>query len=74
LTEEDRFGGYCTFDIEFGEFGLDPQVLTMSANTAAVLNTAADTIRQQTALGFAGDTTTPAVSTAFNDRFGNWPQ
>jgi hypothetical protein len=74
LTEEDRFGGYCTFDIEFGEFGLDPQVLTMSVNTMQVLSTAADTLRQQAALGLAGDSTPPSTtSTAFNDRFGNWP-
>ena len=24
LTEEDRFGGYCTFDITFVEFGTQP--------------------------------------------------
>jgi prophage DNA circulation protein len=71
LTEEDRFGGYCAFDLEFAEFGLDPQVLTSSANVQQVLNTAADTLRQQTALGMAGDNpaTPPPNSTTFNDRF-----
>jgi prophage DNA circulation protein len=70
LTEEDAKGGYCTFDIEFAEFGLDPQVLTQSANTSAVLNTAADTLRNQTALGFGGAAaSTPADNTSFNDRF-----
>jgi prophage DNA circulation protein len=75
LTEEDRFGGYCTFDIEFAEFGIDPQVLTQSVNTSQVLNTAADTIRSQAALGMAGanPSTTPSESlTTFNNRFGNW--
>jgi prophage DNA circulation protein len=71
LTEEDAKGGYCTFDIEFAEFGLDPQVLTMSVNTAAVLNTAADTLRDQTARGLAGDATAPPsiAGDTFNDRF-----
>jgi prophage DNA circulation protein len=71
LTEEERFGGYCTFDLEFAEFGLDPQVLTQSANVSQVLNTAADTLRNQTALGMAGPdpATPPADSTTFNDRF-----
>jgi hypothetical protein len=71
LTEEDAKCGYCTFDIEFAEFGIDPQVLTMSVNTAAVLNTAADTLRDQAAKGLAGDLTAPSspASDTFNDRF-----
>jgi prophage DNA circulation protein len=73
LTEEDAKGCYCTFDMEFAEFGIDPQVLTQSANTSAVLNTAADTLRNQTAAGLAGDAaaTAPADSpgNTFNDRF-----
>jgi prophage DNA circulation protein len=53
LTEEERFGGYCVFDIEFAEFGVNPQYLTPSINTAAVLNGAADLVRQQAAAGMA---------------------
>jgi prophage DNA circulation protein len=71
MTEEDRFGGYCTFDIEFAEFGLPPQYLTPSQNTNAVLNSAADTLRQQTQRGLAGPDP-PAENLTFNDRFGNW--
>jgi prophage DNA circulation protein len=71
LTEEDRFGGYCAFDMEFAEFGLDPQVLTSSANVSQVLNTAADTLRDQTARGMAGPNpaTPPPGTTTFSDRF-----
>lgn len=71
LTEEDRFGGYCTFDMEFAEYGLPPQYLTASQNTASVLNTAADTLRAQTAAGMAGPNP-PQENTTFNDRFGSF--
>jgi prophage DNA circulation protein len=71
LSEEDRFGGYCTFDIEFTEFGLPPQYLTPSQNTNTVLTSAADTLRKQIAAGMAGPNP-PQESTTFNDRFGNW--
>ena len=54
LTEEEKFGGYCTFDIDFAEYGLPPQYLTPSINTAAVLNTAKDVIRAMVAAGKAG--------------------
>jgi prophage DNA circulation protein len=57
LSEEDRFGGYCTFDIEFAEYGLPPQFLTPSQNTNTVLNSAADTVNTQNELGL-GDPTT----------------
>jgi prophage DNA circulation protein len=53
-SEEERFGGYCLFDIEFVEFGVPPQYLTPSINTAAVLNSAADALRAQAAAGMAG--------------------
>jgi prophage DNA circulation protein len=84
MTEEEKLGGYCTFDIDFSEFGLPPQYLTPTQNTNTVLNTAADTLRQQTQAGMAGPdapTQSPAsqlaegiipLSTTFNDRFGNW--
>jgi len=54
MTEEERFGGYCVFDIDFSEFGVPPQYLTNSINTAAVLAGAADVMRKQAAAGAAG--------------------
>jgi prophage DNA circulation protein len=76
LIEEEKLGGYCVFDMEFAEFGLDPQQLTQSANTSQVLNTAADTLRNQAARGMAGpDASVPIPQDpTFNDRFGNWGQ
>jgi len=59
LAEEERFGGYCVFDIEFYEYGLPPQVLSLSQNTIYALNNAADIVRNQAAsdinkMGLAG--------------------
>lgn len=54
LTEEQRFGGYCTFDIDFAEFGVPPQVLTPSLNTLAAMTTAAQTVLAQAAAGKLG--------------------
>ena len=71
LSEEERFGGYCTFDIEFSEYGLPPQYLTPSQNTNTAMNTAADTVRAQAAAGMAGPNP-PPESLTFNDRFGTW--
>jgi prophage DNA circulation protein len=71
LTEEERFGGYCSFDIEFAEFGVPPQYLVPSQNSNTVLNSAADTLRQQTEAGMAGPNP-PQQNATFNDRFGNW--
>jgi prophage DNA circulation protein len=61
LTEEQKFGGYCTFDIDFVEFGVPPQYLTNSLSTGALLNTAADTLRQQIAAGKAGPIPVPGA-------------
>lgn len=44
LTEEEKLGGYCLFDIEFAEFGLPPQYLTTSANTQGLVNSMADSV------------------------------
>jgi prophage DNA circulation protein len=81
LSEEERFGGYCTFDIEFAEYGIPPQFLTQSQNTNAALNGAADALRGQIAAGQAGpnppqeNATTPAPqSNTFVERFRSWPQ
>jgi prophage DNA circulation protein len=73
MTEEERFGGYCTFDIEFSEYGLPPQYLLPSQNTNTVLDSAADTLRQQAAAGMAGPNP-PPEDTTFADRFGNMGQ
>jgi prophage DNA circulation protein len=73
LTEEERFGGYCTFDIDFAEYGVPPQYLTPSQNTNTALNTAADTLRSQITAGATGPNA-PQENTTFQDRFGNWKQ
>lgn len=47
LTEEERFGGYCVFDMTFMEFGLDPALAAPTIATAnAILQSNAD-LRQQ---------------------------
>ncbi|TYL87444.1 DNA circularization N-terminal domain-containing protein [Bradyrhizobium cytisi] len=46
MSEEERFGGYCTFDMTFQEFGLDPQQVPGIA-TAAVLAQASKALRGQ---------------------------
>lgn len=48
LNEEERFGGYCTMDITFQEYGVDPLFYTAPSNTASSLNSAAGALRQQT--------------------------
>ncbi|HEY2243456.1 MAG TPA: DNA circularization N-terminal domain-containing protein [Xanthobacteraceae bacterium] len=47
LTEEQKFGGYCTFDIEFAEAGFPPQYF--STNTPQTVNSAASTVQQNAA-------------------------
>ncbi|HEY7417292.1 MAG TPA: DNA circularization N-terminal domain-containing protein [Ktedonobacteraceae bacterium] len=47
LTEEDKFGGYCTFDMTFTEQGIDPQQISASNDTAGLLNNTADAMRDQ---------------------------
>jgi prophage DNA circulation protein len=37
LTEEEKFGGYCTIDMTFQEYGVDPLLMVAPPNTAAVL-------------------------------------
>lgn len=37
LTEEERFGGYCVFDMSFQEFGLDPSVAAPTQATQVAL-------------------------------------
>lgn len=49
LTEEEKFGGYCTFDIDFVEFGVSPQILVPAMNTLLAMQTAAATVLAQAA-------------------------
>lgn len=45
LTEEDRFGGYCTFDMSFVEFGLAPG--TAPTATDQVVQSQSSKLKQQ---------------------------
>jgi prophage DNA circulation protein len=37
LTEEEKFGGYCTIDMTFQEYGVDPLLMVAPPSTSAVL-------------------------------------
>jgi hypothetical protein len=45
LTEEERFGGYCTFDMSFVEYGIKPTA--QGVNTAAATIVASETLKQR---------------------------
>jgi prophage DNA circulation protein len=47
MTEEERFGGYCSFDITFLEYGIDPSVDPASIATATAVGAAANAVRAQ---------------------------
>jgi len=47
MSEEERFGGYCVFDMTFLEYGLDPSMLSPSVATDAVIGQAADALGAQ---------------------------
>jgi prophage DNA circulation protein len=47
MSEEERFGGYCVFDITFQEYGLDPQQLAPSTATASAITGASEALRSQ---------------------------
>jgi prophage DNA circulation protein len=47
LTEEEKFGGYCTFDMTFQEYGVDPLLMIAPPNTAQVLQGIAAQLRSQ---------------------------
>ena len=61
LTEEDRFGGFCVFDIEFVEYGLPPQFLVPSENANNALANAGDTLMDQASRGLTGPTPIPGM-------------
>ena len=48
LTEEERFGGYCVFDMTFTEQGVDPSVYVPTADTAGLVNDASQALRSET--------------------------
>jgi hypothetical protein len=47
LTEEERFGGYCVFDMTFTEQGVDPSVYAPAADTTGLVNDASQALRDQ---------------------------
>jgi prophage DNA circulation protein len=74
ITEEEKFGGYCTFDIEFVEAGVRPLVSTNPQNTRAVLNAAADALRAAAAAGMdisQANATKEGLEEAWK-KFGRW--
>ena len=47
LTEEERFGGFCIFDMQFMEYGIDPSIAVPTQATAASLVQQAEATRAQ---------------------------
>jgi prophage DNA circulation protein len=47
VNEEERFGGYCTIDMTFQEYGVDPSTPTSTVDTATVVNNASQALTNQ---------------------------
>lgn len=47
LTEENQRGGYCTFDMTFMEYGVDPQQIEPNDDTRGKLNDAAEGVVEE---------------------------
>ncbi|SIO49864.1 DNA circularisation protein N-terminus [Bradyrhizobium erythrophlei] len=47
VTEEERFGGYCTIDMTFQEYGLDPSLAAPSVATATAVADTAQAVESQ---------------------------
>lgn len=47
VSEEERFGGYCVFDMTFQEYGLDPQQFAAGLATASAITQASEALRAQ---------------------------
>ncbi|RXG91592.1 hypothetical protein EAS62_24240 [Bradyrhizobium zhanjiangense] len=47
MSEEERFGGYCVFDMQFQEYGLDPQQFAPSLATVSAIVQASEALRSQ---------------------------
>jgi hypothetical protein len=46
MSEEDRFGGFCVFDMTFQEYGLDPVNTAPAADTGGQINSAAQAVER----------------------------
>lgn len=47
VNEEERFGGYCTIDMTFQEYGLDPSLAAPGIATASVVADSAQSVENQ---------------------------
>jgi prophage DNA circulation protein len=47
MTEEQRFGGFCVFDMTFTEYGRDPQLYAPTASTISAIVQRSEALRQQ---------------------------
>ena len=47
MTEEDRFGGYCVFDMTFQEYGVDPSTVAPTQSTAAAIASTSQALSNQ---------------------------
>jgi prophage DNA circulation protein len=75
LTEEDKLGGYCTFDMQFVEAGVQPfaaQIDTQS-NLTAQSNSLKEIVAQTWAAQRARSNAAPAI-TVLNDKTGKPPR
>jgi prophage DNA circulation protein len=64
LTEEERFGGYCVFDMTFTEQGVDPQQYVPGADTAGQVGDASEALRNQVQRTLAPPSTPARVVSA----------
>ncbi|MHC2399102.1 prophage DNA circulation protein [Bradyrhizobium barranii subsp. barranii] len=65
MTEEERFGGFCTFDITFVEYGIDPLFDPGQEDTQATLAKASQNVRDQVQRSLAPPS--PSIGTATVD-------
>jgi prophage DNA circulation protein len=47
VNEEERFGGYCTIDMTFQEYGLDPLLAVANTATSEAVTEASQTVRTE---------------------------
>ncbi|BAR61267.1 hypothetical protein ACVIWV_006008 [Bradyrhizobium diazoefficiens] len=62
MTEEERFGGFCTFDITFVEYGIDLRFDPGQADTQATVANASQNVRDQVQRSLAPPS--PSIGTA----------
>jgi prophage DNA circulation protein len=63
VNEEERFGGYCTIDMTFQEYGLDPSLTAPSVATASAVTDASQTVRDQVQQSLAPPNPPPPTTT-----------